>query len=373
MKKIVIVTLFIFNFIMTTFANKMMIPIEQNGKIGFVNENMEVIFYPKYSKILNYSKQMFYVIELDSNNFPIKQELIFSDGKKISVDKTLTMIKFIGDKYYVIFENYDSKVFDMYSHKIVKSFYGYELLDSDSEDFIPVVNIKDETKSRYFFIDLKGNEYLPNNNYMRIISHDLKTQSFVFWDMQANEKIADFEGNIKFERPRVEIGRIGDGLFLGYTPEQQGYFDLKGNLVIPIKGLQNKILNLCPVFCCSVIPCVIENDSIFVQEAIYENSSSNWAIINTKGKIIKNNISADYIFPYTEDNVAIMYKNQNRKKVYSMLDKKGNVITKKNYDLIKEPINGYSRACNNNIDYLISTKDGQEYKVFEILIRSRKD
>ena len=68
-----------------------------------------------------------------------------------------------------------------------------------------------------------------------------------------------------------------------------------------------------------------------------------------------------------------MYRKGKRKKVYAMRDKKGNGMTQKNYDIIKEPINGYSRACNNNIDYLISTKDGKEYKVFEILIRSRKD
>ena len=56
------------------------------GKIGFVNENMEVIFYPEYSKILNYSKQSFYVIELNSNNHLLKQELIFSDGSKLDLD-----------------------------------------------------------------------------------------------------------------------------------------------------------------------------------------------------------------------------------------------------------------------------------------------
>lgn len=372
MKKKFLITLLKIISVATISANKMMIPFEQNGKIGFVNENMEVIFYPEYSKILNYSKQGFYVIEVNSNNHLLKHELIFSDGSKLALD-TRTSIKFIGDEYYVIFKDSKSIVYDIRSHKMIKSFDGYELMDSDVEDFIPIINITDETKARYFFIDLKGNEYLSKNDYMRIISHDSKTHSFVFWDKEADNRIADFEGNLRFDKLIGEIGCIGDGLFLGGNAKEQGYYNLKGKLVIPIKGLETKNLNLCPVFCCSVIPCIIENDSIFVQEAIFEKSASNWAIINNKGKIMKKNISADYIFPYTEDNVAIMYKNLNRKKVYSMLDKKGNVITQKNYDIIKEPINGYSRACNNNIDYLISTKDGKEYKVFEILIRSRKD
>ena len=52
-KKFLIIFLKIIS-VATISANKMMIPFEQNGKIGFVNENMEVIFYPEYSKILNY-------------------------------------------------------------------------------------------------------------------------------------------------------------------------------------------------------------------------------------------------------------------------------------------------------------------------------
>ena len=56
-----------------------------------------------------------------------------------------------------------------------------------------------------------------------------------------------------------------------------------------------------------------------------------------------------------------------------MIDTKGNIITTRDFDYIKEPVNGYARARSNNIDFLISTKDGKEYRVFEILLKGKKD
>lgn len=370
MKKLLLLLFLLTIFINFTNAKNLMIPFEQNGQIGFLNEDMQVLVYPEYSKILNQSENMFWVIKMDSNNRIIKNDIIFFDGIKIPVEGN-SKIKFVGEKYYVIYKNQESVVYDNKLHKMVCSFKGYELNNSDSEDYIFITNITDGSKARYFFVDLKGNEYLVDNSYQRIVSYDTKSKSIVYVDAEWNESISDFNGIQKFDKIISEIGRIGDGLFLGYTKTQQGYFNLNGELVIPVNGIEQQKDNLCPVFCCSIIPCILDGNSIYVQESIVEENSKKWAIINTKGKIIKKNIDADYIFPYSTDKVSVMYKTRNNKKTYSLIDTKGNIITTKDFEYISEPVNGYARARSNNIDYLISTKNGNDYRVFEILVKSK--
>lgn len=365
--------LLILNIMNFTYGKNVMIPFEQNGKIGFVNEKFQIICYPEYSKIYNHSKYMFWVIKMNENNIICKNDIIFSDGTKLSLNDYKTKVKFIGNNFYVIYKNSESVVYNMENNEIVNIFKGYELEDSESEKYIFVTNIKNKNKSRYFYIDLQGNEFLTNNSYNRILSHDIKTKSIIYADQNWNEKICDFENNLKFNKSIFEIGKIGDGLFLGYREDEQGYFDLNGKLRIRIKGLENQDNHLCPVFCCSLIPCILKDNDIYVQEKVMEYKSKNWAIINTEGKVIKKNIEADFIFPFSDSKVAIMYKKINGEKKYSLLNTRGNVLTKKEYDDIREPINGYSRARIGKVDYLISTKNGQDYKVFEILLKNKRD
>lgn len=339
----------------------MLIPFEQDGKIGFINEKFEVVFPPEYTKIFNQSKYMFYVFESLGGTYLQKFEILFSNGDKKTFANDV-YVAFIGDKYYVCSDLSRSIVYDRKTHDIIKKI-GYQVHDTPSEKYIFITNVNNSNKSRYFYIDLEGNEYLYDNPYNRRLSYDFDSKSIICFNEDWDKIIIDFEGKPKFDKLFFDLGSIGDGLFIGYAKDEQGYFNLNGELIIPIKGLQGKELNSCPIFCHSLIPCVLNGDNIYVQEEIMENKSKNWAIINSEGNIVKKNIDADFIFSYSKDGVAIMYKKTDEKKEYSLLDTSGNIITTRKYDSIKEPINGYARARYNNVDYLISTKDGQEFNV----------
>lgn len=165
---------------------------------------------------------------------------------------------------------------------------------------------------------------------------------------------------------------MGNGLFIGYLFNKKGYFNKKGELEISVNIFNEQKLNLLPVFNSDVIPCTIEDGKIYLQENVVEKKSNNWAIINSKNQIIKSNISADYLYPFSDDGVAVGFNTDDGLN-YFLIDKKGKMITNQKFDFIADLINGYSRAKKNNIDYLISVKDGKVYRVFEILIQNRND
>lgn len=359
------------------FSENFIIPIEQNGKIGFINDKMKLISYPEYDNIFLQQDSYVWAVKKDKRNLITESTLIFADGSKKSLSLIKENVRSIGKKYYAIVSDTGSsrlsKIYDVITKKVVL-ITDYEVKDSETEKYILVENPYDKTKSRNFFIDIKGNEILPNNSYLHIISYDSDSKTAFFESKDNEVLLIDFDGNIliKDNLTVLDVGSMGDGLFIGYLFNKKGYFNKKGELEISVNIFNEQKLNLLPVFNSDVIPCTIEDGKIYLQENVVEKKSNNWAIINSKNQIIKSNISADYLYPFSDDGVAVGFNTDDGLN-YFLIDKKGKMITNQKFDFIADSINGYSRAKKNNIDYLISVKDGKVYRVFEILIQNRND
>lgn len=378
MKKIICVFLviFIINF---CFANDLIIPFNQNEKIGFMNEKMEIIVYPEYDSIFLQSKYYVWAVKKSSNNLVTESTLIFSNGLKKNLELIKEKVCSIGDNFYAINRTGREEVSSIYSIKnneTILSIKGYQFQNSDSEKHIFVDNPYDKSKARNFYIDLKGNEYLENNPYLHICSYNSASQTIFFETKNNNIFLTDYSGVILLETnsTTMDLGRVGNGLFLGYIKDKgDGYFNTNGELKIPVRVENNQNYNLLPVFNTDVVPCIYDSGKISLQEKSVQKKSDNWAIINSKGKVISKNITAEYISEFSDDGVAILIKNTDNGLKYSLINNKGKIITDQEFDFIEESSNGFSRARKRNIDYVISTNSGKSYRIFEILLKNKKE
>lgn len=63
-----------------SFAKNLIIPFNQNEKIGFMNEKMEVIVLPEYDSILLQTKYYVWATKKNKNNLITESTIIFSNG-----------------------------------------------------------------------------------------------------------------------------------------------------------------------------------------------------------------------------------------------------------------------------------------------------
>lgn len=378
MKKIICLCLSVF-IVSFCFAKELIIPYNQNEKIGFVNEKMQIITYPEYDSVFLQSKYYVWAVKKNSDKLVIESAIIFSDGRKRELELVKEKVCSIGDDYYAINQSGAegiSKIYKVNNNEEVLSLKGCQFLNSKSEKRILIENPYDKSKSRNFYIDLKGNEYLQNNTNLKILSDNYDSQTLFFETKNNDVILTDFSGKmlIQYYFSSMDVGRVGNGLFLGYIKDKgDGYFNTKGELKIPVQVKNEQNYNLLPVFNTDVIPCCIEDGIITLQESFVQRNSDNWAIINSKGKVIVKNITADYISEFSNDGVAILYKNTDLGLKYSLINNKGKIITDQEFDYIDESVNGFARARKKNIDYLISVDSGKYYRIFEILIKSKKE
>lgn len=360
-----------------SFAKNLIIPFNQNEKIGFMNEKMEVIVLPEYDSILLQTKYYVWATKKNKNNLITESTIIFSNGKKRQLELMYEEVISIGDDYFAINRkgsNITSSIYNISNSSEVLFLNNYIIKNSDSEKYILIENPYDKSKARNFFIDLKGNEYLTNNQYLHVVSLDNESRTIFFETKNNDVVLSDFDGKILIQNNStiMDIGRVGNGLYLGFTKSKgSGYYNTKGELIIPINIDNNQTMSLLPVFNCNVIPCIIENGKIRLQERIVNRQSDNWALINLKGKIIKKNIVAQYISEFSDDGVAVLCKNTKNGVKYELINSKGKIITDQDFDFIDKSINGYARAKKRNIDYVIATNTGKSFRTFEILLNSR--
>lgn len=348
MKKILLTILVIINSYILN-AQKM-IPYMEGEKIGFVNENLQILFSPQFDSIY---------YEGDYSSIVYKKDSDSLRGYIIRFDKTIINIPENSIGFVIGTDYYGFNYLDNDDKTVVFSFTGDEkyefkklyLYSSKNTDFIRVDHIGGHPRTNY--INLKGELFLPPLNNMKInwFNKELKR------GVSINSSGAYFIDSSGKAISNKKWGFI-DSFFCGLALTDEGFIDYDENLIIRITRIPEMNIN----FSCGVIPIVINKQNNYELYSHEDCFGGNWAIINTSGEIIKANIDADSIQAFSIDGVAVIYKMRNAKLSYSIIDTQGNIITKDFYDKIYDSVGGYSRAKKNGKDYLINVKTGEDFE-----------
>lgn len=340
------------------FSESLLIPFEIEGKIGFVNQDLQIIFQPAYKSIFKTRKKMAIVKDFDSDLV-----ILFSNRRKdVNYRESFFYgnTGFLGEDYYFkSFPNSKSK-FDKY---VIYDFEGNEIADFYDRTLYSSTNTqwikcRHERKSSGTFIDdymnLTGNLKWPDNDFHSILFKLPDDNSFVVKDLNFNDLIVD-ESCQLISKELSTIDGYSNGLFLGAKSfYEKGFFDKNLNLIIGITGYPEYGRS----FNSGVISCIIENGLIYIYEPDKKTISSDWAIINNMGEIVKQGIHAKNISNFSDEGTAIITMTDDKK---YLINKSGEIITKEYYDEIQESINGYYRAKKANLDYLLSSETGESY------------
>lgn len=357
-----------------------LIPYRLNGKIGFVNQNLEKITEAKYTGCRDVTRYFALVYLKDYWN------ILLCDGQETRIGKTERMgvgPAAIGDEYVAvpelipgkdkerfkttIFSVFDGEVAVVYDWKIEKGtsleyMYAYDFSISD-------------VYYEYNYIDAKGEIKFPEEHGFTIESYDedLGRGTAYFQEVQKKQHaIIDEDSNI-IKRFSDLSEKFSDGLIAGIDEYEYrdlekgeipgGYYDRDGNLRIPVIFHKSEIKTIyfTQNFNSGVLPCWILDGEIHVMGE-YDCNGDDWGIIDTEGNIVASHITAQKIEEFSNGVANIITENQEGKEEVRLINTKGEIITEEAFDEIADCINGYCMAQKNGEDYLISAADGTVYR-----------
>ena len=329
-----------------SFAKDELIPYQIKEKIGFLDEQLNVVFFPEYDDFMYCYKGWAYAF-IKTNNTTMAY-ILNQNGRIIRVPS--------GNSGFVIGLNYYG--FTDYSNSIVYSiisdtkyeFQNFRLFTSEDENFISLDDIKN--RPRHNYINLKGELFFSHNEDLSIVWFDKNINRGAKkengWTFLIDENLNQISKN--------KWGFI-NSFSCGLALTDEGFIDTNGQLVIKI----SRIPEMDITFQCNVIPVVITKSGNYELYSKEECCGANWAILDTSGQIVRSNINADYISSFSNEGTAVIYKFINNKACFNLINKKGEKLLNKTFDRIETPVNGYSRAKRDGVDYLINVISGEVY------------
>ena len=363
---IIICLLFFSNYL---YSKDILIPFEIDGKIGFVDQNLTIKFHPSYKKLLEYNKNIVLV-----RDFDLKYQVLVSNGQKFVAPELGYNSKagLIGDNYYFfkvpIKEKELKSIFGCYeiydtNGNVVSSFSDREIFSSSDPDWIYCEYCDENGQNIEDCMNINGVYKWKNNEILRIKAFYPEYNIGIVQKSDYTWTVVDEKGKFFINDNMVpELDFFSCGLSLGaiVNPWKKGYFNKDFQLIIEVERLPE----FGRTFKCDVVPCVINNNKIYLYEPLSGEYSENWCIINTKGEIVKSGIEASNMSDFSDDGTAILRLYEKEKDLYRcwLVNSIGEKIHEAYFDEIKDSINGYSRAKKDGIDYLISSKNGTIYR-----------
>ena len=365
---IIILTVSALIFAYCIYDEDVLIPFEIDGKIGFVDRYLTIKFQPCYKNLLEYRKSMILV-----RDFDLYYQVLFSNGRKAVAPKLGidSKVGLLGDNFYFfkvhckgdgvesIYGTYE--IYDEYGN-IISSFSDRELFSSKDLDWIHCL-YNENGNTIEDFMDIKGTYKWKNANIKRVKAFYpeynigiVENRSYVWTVVNGNGEFITNSDNV----PALRGFSCGLSLGAKLKPWRKGYFNKNLELVIEVERIPEYGRD----FKCDVIPCVIENNKIYLYEPFSGIYSKNWCILNNKGQIVKSGIEASNMSDFSDDGTAILRLYEEERDSYKcwLINTKGEKIIDIYFDEIKDSVNGYCRAKKDGIDYLISSKDGSIYR-----------
>ena len=349
MKKIVMVLIFQITILYA--QNNHLIPFKKNEKIGFLDDKLNIIIEPQYDAIDEYMDDTFVMF--------LKQKKRYVLVNK-NITRNISNYILLGNDCYSIYLDPDTHIYN--SKGIQTSVLPNLQHDHKSTlEYMIVFNGSNEN------IITENKELLFNDErILEIFDYDKITQTALARYVSKGFCLVNKNGIKNKDTFIFGMRSFGDGLVFGKNKKtgETGFYDMDCKLIIKAEtksGSDMDNWNCYPSISCGVVSFASEGEKSILLSEGQTLHSDNWSVVNKSGEVLANGISADYIYPFSND-VAVVKLLSGEKWIYKLIDKKGRIITNTNYDELYSSVNGYCMAKKDGIDYLIRSKDG---KVFE--------
>ncbi len=349
MKKLIIIL--VFQISMLYAQTNLLIPFSKNKKIGFINNQLEIVVDPVYDSIVRYKGSSFILYDVS------KKCNILQTGKE---KKNVQNLILLGDGYYSMYYEPDTYIYDTMGKRIrVLSKLQHD--HNSTYEYMIVFNGVSEN------IIKQDNTYIFNDSkILEIYDYDPLSETALCRYKGKGYCLITKDGLKNQDKYTFCIHSMHDSFVFGKNlrTEECGFYNMNCELVIKADILSNSTLddwNCYPGICCGVTALVNDGEKNILLSEYQTMHSNNWSIVDCAGKFLEYGITADKIYPFSDD-VAVLMVQINKKKVYRLIGKNGKIITDRDYDFINPSINGYCMAIKDGVDYLISSKDGTVYK-----------
>ena len=344
-------------------SNERLIPFRLNGKIGFIDENHKYLLAPEYEgTVSDYSKNM---VLIDCKGYAV---LIGENGHLLT--RGVDSIFIIGNDEYAVSQKGGNGVSRIFSsdNKVKHTYDGITILKTEKSANVLIIDDFDEVYgARRNILNQDGIALFKNNSFKRIFAFDSVSKVALIQDIDFNDCLVTTDGKI-INQLIFQFGMrsLGDGLVFGKNTRtgESGFYNMDCKLVIKAaqkSGSDMDDWNCYPSVTCGVVPLVNDGKQNILLSEWQTQHSDNWCVVDKSGMVLANGITADYIYPFS-DNVAVIKLRSSEKWIYRLIDKKGKIITTTDYDEINSSVNGYCMAKKDGIDYLIRSKDGKVFK-----------
>ena len=332
------------------FSNEYLIPFVSDGKIGFVDE-----------KLIFYNDKM---IKIKCKGYSV---IIGKNGELLTrgVDSLFIVD---NDKYAISQDGgpYFSRVFSS-EKQIIHVFDKIRINGTDHNGFLIIIDGTGNSSSRYNIINLNGDLLYKNNTFKRIFDYNSEKKIAFVQDDDFNDCLVDSNGKIINTVPfQFGMRSMNEGYVFGKNLQtgECGFYNMDCKCVIKAytkDGSNMDDWNCYPGISCGVVALVNDGEkNVFLSEWQTLHSDY-WSIVDTNGKFIEFGITADKIYPFSDD-VAVLMLQNGEKNIYRLINKNGKIITDRDFDQINSSVNGYCMAEKDGVDYLIKSKDGSVYR-----------
>lgn len=361
MKRLFFILIELF-FTLFLFSNELIIPYSLNNKIGFVDENLHVLLEPQYEGEVSDSTKKMVLL-----NCPKFDVLIGDNGQLLTGG--IDYIYIIGENEYAVSQRGGDGFGRIFSLD-KKMLHYYDKIMVTNADHYGNLIIQDKNKnavSRLNILNSNGDYLYKNNSFKRIFCYLNETGVALVQDDAFNDCLINADGTVINPVPfQFGMRSMNEGYVFGKNLQtgECGFYNMDFKRVIkayPKDGSNMDDWNCYPGISCGVVALANDGEkNVYLSE--WQTLHSNfWSIVDTTGKFLETGITADKIYPFSDDVAVLMIQN-GKNQVYRLINKNGKIITDTDYDQISSSVNGYCMAVKDGVDYLIKSKDGSVYR-----------
>lgn len=328
-----------------------LIPFSIKNKIGFINNKLEIVVEPTYDS-LNSNKENTFVLYNKQKNVYV----LLSEKEQKNVHDVILL----GDGYYSMYYDPDTFVYDntgkririlsQLQHDHQSTYDNMIVFDGKSENIIK----QDNT---YVFNDTGIIEIFNYDPFFKIALCRYRDKGYSLVSESGVKNTDPFQFGM---RSMSEGFVFGKNLKTG----ECGFYNMDCKLVIKAGTKNGSTMddwNCYPGINCGVVALVNDGEKNVLLSEWQTLHSDNWCIVDSTGHFLEYGITADKIYPFSDDVAVLMIQN-GKNTIYRLIGKNGKIITDRDFDQISSSVNGYCMAVKDGVDYLIKSKDGSVYR-----------
>lgn len=331
--------------------SKQLIPFSLSKKIGFINDEFIVQIEPVFDSLERYKENSFVLYNAQKKVYVLQSE---------KEQKNVHDIILLGNGFYSVYYEPDTYIYDITGNRI-------RILPKLQHDHKSTYEYMIVFNGSYENIIKQDNSFVFNDQrILEIYDFDSETETALCRYQDRGISLISKKGIINPNKFNFGMRSMSEGFVFGKNQKtgECGFYDMDCKLAVKA-GIKNGSTmddwNCYPGINCGVVALVNDGEKNILLSEWQTLHSDNWSIVDSSGRFIEYGITADKIYPFSDD-VAVLMLQKGNKTIYRLINKNGKIITDRDFDQISSSVNGYCMAEKDGVDYLIKSKDGSVYR-----------